>query len=170
VSPLYWILAFVAVQRLAELLYAQRNTRALLARGAREIAPEQYPFFIALHAAWIVAMLVFIPKAAAPNWGLVAIYFALQFARVWAIASLGEFWTTRIITLPNAPLVRRGPYRLMRHPNYAIVVLEIAILPSAFGAYAIAAVFSALNAALLVWRIRTENDALSSRRQSLDRA
>jgi methyltransferase len=88
----------------------------------------------------------------------------LQGMRLWVIASLGPYWTTRIITLPNAALVRRGPYRYLRHPNYAVVIAEIAALPLAFGAWDIAVAFSALNAALIAWRIRVEDRILDPRR------
>lgn len=159
-----WLIAIVAAQRLAELQYARRNARALLARGAVEIAPEQHRYFAALHAAWLIAMLLFVPWNAPPNWALVGVFFILQLLRIWIIASLGAFWTTRIITLPGAPLVRRGPYRVLRHPNYAVVVLEIAILPLAFSAYPIAAIFTVLNALLLAWRINAEEHALAPRR------
>jgi len=111
----------------------------------------------------LLAMWIFVPHATIPNWWLIAIYVALQFGRLWALASLGPYWTTRIITLPDAPLVRRGPYRFMHHPNYAVVICELATLPLAFGAWNIALAFTILNAALLTWRIRAENTALSTR-------
>jgi methyltransferase len=162
-SILYIVAALVALQRIVELIYAERNTRALRIAGAQEYASWQHPLFVLLHAAWLVAMLVLIPSAQAPNWYLLALFFVLQALRVWVIASLGPFWTTRIISLAGAPIVRRGPYRWMRHPNYAIVIAEIAVLPLAFRAPAIALVFSILNAGLLTLRIRAEEDALAPR-------
>ena len=87
----------------------------------------------------------------------------VQPLRIWIIASLGPYWTTRIITVPGEPLVRRGPYRFFRHPNYIVVCAEIGVLPLAFGAVEIAIVFSILNAALLSWRIRVEERALQGR-------
>jgi len=163
-TPLWWILAAVALLRVVELIYAARNTRRLLAHGAIEIAREQYPWFIALHATWLAAMFFFIPATAAPNLYPLAIFVLAQAARVWIIASLGPYWTTRVITLPGAPLVRRGPYAFMRHPNYAIVCIELAALPLAFGAWQIALIFTVANAALLAWRIREEDAALDARR------
>jgi methyltransferase len=160
---LYVVLALVALQRAAELLYAARNTRRLLARGGVEIGAVQYPFIVLLHAAWLASIVAFVPASALPNWWLLGIYAALQLLRLWTIVTLGPYWTTRIVTVPGAPLVRRGPYRLLRHPNYAIVCAEIAALPLAFGAVEIAIVFSILNAALLSWRIRVEERALASR-------
>jgi methyltransferase len=163
-TVLYAVIAIVVVQRIAELLYAERNTRRLLHNGAVEIAPGQHPWFIALHAAWLVSIAAFVRAATLPNWWLLAAFFALQLARLWVIATLGRYWTTRIITVPGAPLVRRGPYRFIKHPNYTIVVLEIAMLPLAFGAWQIAVVFSLLNALLLAARIRAEDRALAARR------
>lgn len=161
---LYPVLALVALQRLVELAYSARNTRRLLARGAVEVARIQHPFFVLLHAAWLIGMVFVVAPSTMPNWWLLGIYAALQPIRVWTIASLGPYWTTRIVTLPGAPVVRRGPYRLVRHPNYAIVCAEILVLPLAFGAVEYAIVSSILNAALLSWRIRTEEYALRSRR------
>jgi methyltransferase len=90
---------------------------------------------------------------------MLAVYGILQVARYWTIASLGRYWTTRVIVVPGAPAVRRGPYRFMRHPNYAVVAGEIAVLPLVFGAWRIALVFSVLNAAILAHRIRVEDAA-----------
>jgi methyltransferase len=157
------VAALVALQRIIELIYAERNTRLLRAAGAHEYAPWQHPLFVLLHATWLVGMLVLIPAAQPPNWYLLAPFFVLQALRVWVIATLGRFWTTRIISLPGAPIVRSGPYRWMHHPNYAIVIAEIAILPLAFGAVTIAVVFSILNAGLVTLRIRAEEDALAHR-------
>lgn len=125
----------------------------------------QYPFIVLLHAAWLVSMAVFVPPQTSPNWWLLGIYAALQPLRLWTIATLGPYWTTRIISVPGAPLVRLGPYRFVRHPNYIIVCAEIALLPLAFGAIEIAIVFSILNASLLSWRIRVEERTLTSRRE-----
>jgi methyltransferase len=163
-TPLRWIVAIVALLRVAELLYAGHNTRRLLARGGVEIAREQYSWFVALHAAWLLSLLVFVPANTAPNLYLLAVFALAQLARIWIIATLGIFWTTRVITVPGVPLVRRGPYRLIRHPNYAIVCIEIAVLPLAFGAWPIALFFSLANAALVAWRIRAEDAALDPRR------
>jgi methyltransferase len=163
-TPLWWTLLAVAFLRIAELVYAAHNTERLLSRGAVEVAREQYPWFIALHATWLATMWIFIPRATMPNVALLAIFVLSQLARLWIIASLGPYWTTRVITLPGAPLVREGPYAFMRHPNYAIVCIEIAVLPLAFGAWQIALFFTVANAALLAWRIRAEDAALDPRR------
>lgn len=157
------MLILVALQRIAESLFAARNTRRLLSEGAVEVASQQYRFFVALHAAWLVAMAAFIPSTRAPNWWLLGAYALLQPLRLWIIASLGPYWTTRLVAVPHAPLVRRGPYRWVRHPNYMLVCAEIALLPLAFGAVWLAIAFSLLNAALLAWRIKAEERTLQSR-------
>ena len=162
-SVLYVVAALVAIQRTGELIYAERNTRRLRERGALEVAAWQHPLFVVLHASWLLSLIFFIPAATVPNWWLLGAFFTLQLARLWVLVSLGPYWTTRIITLPGAPLVRTGPYRFIRHPNYAIVALEIALLPAAFGALLIALIFSVANAGLTSLRIASENDALMTR-------
>jgi methyltransferase len=163
VTIFHAVLLFVVVQRAAELVLAQINTARLLRLGAVEIDRGGYKFIVALHAAWLVALYATVPAATPPNWPLLVLFGALQAARVWAIASLGRRWTTRVVVLPGAPLVARGPYRWLRHPNYLIVAAEGAVLPLAFAAVAIAAAFSACNGLLLVRRIRLEEAALGLR-------
>lgn len=158
------VVLLVALQRLGELALARRNARRLLAAGAVEHGRAHYPFIIALHVAWLLAMFFLVsPEQPAHLW-LLGLYLLVQVGRVWVIASLGRFWTTRVITLPDTPLVRSGPYRVLRHPNYAVITAEIALLPLAFDAWGIALVFSLLNAALLWIRIRVEDQALAQRR------
>lgn len=163
-SALYWIVALVAAARLAELVWARRNTRRLMAQGGIERGARHYPLIVALHAAWLAALVVFAEPGASLDWRFLGLFAVLQAARAWVLLSLGRFWTTRVITLPGTPLVRRGPYRLMRHPNYAVVAGEIAVLPLVFGAWEIAVAFSVLNAATLWHRIGVENAALADRR------
>ncbi len=158
------IVGLVAFQRLAELFYARRNEARLRARGGIERGAGHYPLIVLLHGAWLAAIFVFAAKDTPPAWGWIALYLALQAARYWVMASLGAYWTTRIITLPGAPLIRGGPYRYIKHPNYAVVAAEIAVLPVAFREYVVALFFSALNLAVLAWRVRIENAALAARR------
>jgi methyltransferase len=158
------IVLLVAAQRLAELVYAHRNTRRLMAEGGIEHGASRYPLLVLLHAAWLAALFFFVSHEAAVSWLLIGAYLLLQAARLWVIFSLGRYWTTRVITLPDAPLVKRGPYRWLRHPNYLVVAAEIAVLPLAFGAWELALGFSLANAALLADRIRTEETALAPRR------
>ena len=164
---IYVILLLVAIQRLVEVVYAERNTRALRARGAVEVGRAHYPLIVVLHAAWLTAIVLMLPPDATIHWIPLAIFVLLQIARVWVIATLGPYWTTRIITLEGAPLVRKGPYRFVRHPNYLVVAGEIAMLPLAFGEITVAIVFTVLNAAMLAWRIRQEDQALAVRRAAL---
>ena len=162
------IVLLVAAQRLAELVHSRRNTRRLLAEGGVEHGAGRYPLLVLLHTAWLAALFLLVPTDAAVSWPLIAVYLLLQAARVWAVASLGRFWTTRVITLPDAPLVARGPYRWLKHPNYLVVAGEIAVLPLAFGAWELALGFSLANAALLADRIRLEDRALAPRRSGPD--
>ena len=162
-TPLVWILALVILQRLLELAVASANTRRLLARGGREIGRAHYPLFILLHASWLVAIAVATPLDRRPIWPLIGLFALLQLARVWVIATLGPYWTTRVITLDDAPVVRAGPYRFIRHPNYWVVIGEIAVLPLAFHDWVVAAVWSVLNALLLRHRIAVESAALAPR-------
>jgi methyltransferase len=157
------IVAFVTLQRLAELLLSQRNTRALLAAGAREHGAAHYPLLVAMHAAWLAALWWWAPRRPA-DLALLAVFALLQLARIWVLATLGRRWTTRIIVLPGAPLVQAGPYRFVNHPNYWIVAAEIAVLPLVFGLVELALAFSLLNGAVLGIRIRAENAALRSLR------
>lgn len=160
----YLLLGLVVVQRLVELAWSERNRRALLKRRGREIGAGHYPLLVLLHAAWLLAMLLLVEPGIPIPWVLIGIYAALQALRIWTIASLGPFWTTRIITVDDAPLRRRGPYRLLDHPNYLIVAVEIPLLPYLLGLPWLALLFGALNLALLAWRIRVENAALKPRR------
>ena len=162
-SPLVWILSLVAAQRLVELMLAAANTRRLLDRGAREVGRAHYPLFVLLHASWLVAIAVTTPLDRQPYWPLIGVFVILQVLRVWVVATLGPYWTTRIITLDDAPIVRRGPFRFVRHPNYCIVVAEIAVLPVAFGDWPVALIWTLLNALLLRHRIRIEMSALADR-------
>jgi methyltransferase len=156
------VLAFVTLQRLGELIYSRRNTRLLLARGGREHGASHYPLIVMVHAVWLGSLWWLAPGAEL-RWLPLGLFMLLQGARLWVLASLGERWTTRIIVLPGAPLVARGPYRFVRHPNYLIVVGEIALLPLAFGLWQAALVFSFVNAAVLAVRIRAEDRALRAR-------
>jgi methyltransferase len=127
--------AAVATLRLVELWHARRNTAALLAAGGIEVGRGHYPLIVALHAAWLLAIATLVPKSAEVSWPLLGVFAGLQLLRVWVLVSLGRYWTTRVITLPGATLVRQGPYRFVKHPNYLVVTAEIAVLPLAFGAW-----------------------------------
>ncbi len=156
-----FILALVTAQRGAELALSRRNTQRLMARGAVEVAPSHYPLMVAVHASWLIALWVFGHNQSVNPLALAA-YLVLQGLRAWVMSTLGARWTTGIIVLPNEPLVARGPYRFLRHPNYVVVAGEIAVLPLTLGLPLIAAIFTVLNAVVLFIRIRAENQALDT--------
>jgi methyltransferase len=153
------ILAYVTLERLAELLLARANTRRLLARGAIEHGGRHYPLIVGLHVLWLAALWVLgHDRAPEPFW--LAMYVILQAMRLWILATLGPRWTTRIIVVPGEDLVKNGLYRFVNHPNYWVVIGEIAVLPLVFGLPWVALIFTVLNAGVLWVRIREENQAL----------
>ena len=157
--PALLFIAFVVLQRLGELVLARRNTAALLARGAREIGASHYPLMVGLHTAFLVAIAWYGWQApVALPW--LAAYVVLQGLRVWILASLGPRWTTRIIIL-DEPLVVRGPYKFMAHPNYLLVVAELIVIPMVLGLVWVALIFTILNAAMLALRISVEQRGLN---------
>jgi methyltransferase len=158
------ILALVALQRIAELAYARRNTRILKQQGGVESGRGHYPLVVLLHASWLVAVGIGIRRDPVIRWFPLSVFVLLQAMRIWIIATLGRFWTTRVITVADEPLVRHGPYRYFRHPNYLVVIGEIAMLPLVFGQAENAIVFSVLNLTIIGWRIRVENAELEPRR------
>ncbi|MDR3527921.1 MAG: isoprenylcysteine carboxylmethyltransferase family protein, partial [Rhizomicrobium sp.] len=153
------VLGLVTAERLAELVLARHNTARLLKRGAVEFAAGHYPLIVALHAVWLIGLWL-IAWDRPLQWGWLALFAVLQLLRVWVLATLGERWTTRIIVLPGVPLVKKGPYRFLSHPNYAVVVGEIAVLPLVFGLPWYAVAFSLMNAMILFLRISAESAAL----------
>ncbi len=163
-NALWVLVGLVVLQRLGEMVYAGRNTQRLLAQGAKEAGAGHYPLIVGLHVAWLVSILLHVPPETPVSWPFLAVFLFLQALRAWVLVSLGRFWTTRIITLPGTPLVRDGPYRYVRHPNYMIVAAEIAVLPLIFGAWEIALIYSVFNLGLIGHRIRVENRALEERR------
>lgn len=156
----FLFIAFLIAQRLSELVIARKNTVCLLARGAKEFAPEHYPLIVAVHSLWIVAIAV-LGWDQALNFSWLVVYLVLQGFRIWILSSLGARWTTRIIIL-NEPLVARGPYKYIKHPNYVLVVAEIIAAPMVLGLFSVAIVFSLLNAIVLYIRIKAENKALAT--------
>jgi len=155
------ILSLVTLQRLGELVLARHNTQRLMARGAIEVGAAHYPLLVSMHAAWLIALWVYGYDQPVDPIPLIA-FIGLQGLRCWVLVTLGPRWTTRIIVLPGAPLITNGPYRYIAHPNYAVVVAEIAVLPLALHLPLLAMIFSALNAAVLAIRIRAEQHALAT--------
>ncbi len=155
------LLTFVTAQRLSELVIARRYTARLLAAGAHEVAPAHYPLIVAVHTVWLAGLWI-LGLDQQPILPLLGIYAVLQALRVWVLTTLGQRWTTRIIVVPGEKLVARGPYRFISHPNYAVVVGEILVLPLVFGLVAFALAMTFANAVALFIRIRAENAALHS--------
>ena len=153
------ILGLVTLSRVVELPIARANTRRLLAAGGQEVGAGHYPSIVALHAAWL-ATLWWLARDRPVDLPLLVLFGLVECARIWVLRTLGKRWTTRIIVVPNEKLVARGPYRYLRHPNYAVVVAEIALLPLVFGLWRVSLLFSLLNAAVLTIRIREEDRAL----------
>lgn len=159
------ILAFVTLQRLSELLISRRNTARLMVRGGREIGARHYPLLVSIHATWLIALWIW-GRDSHVDFVLLGLFIVLQVFRFWVLATLGERWTTRIVVLPDAPLVKSGPYRFCAHPNYAVVIAEIALLPLVLGLPALALGFTILNGMALAIRIPVEARALSERSAS----
>ncbi len=158
------LLVYVTLERLFELVLSRRHTRALLAEGACEVGRGHYPFMVGVHVLWLVAMWSLLLGGDAMFQPLpTVLYVLVQGLRFWTMATLGGLWTTRIIVVPHVPLVRSGPYRFLRHPNYVVVVLEIALLPLALGSWPLALGFSAANAFALFLRIKAEEATLEKR-------
>ena len=163
-TPACTILLLVALQRVLELVRASRNTARLRQQGGVEFGRSHYPFVVLLHVAWLAAIAAGLQRDPVVRPFPLMAFVLLQAVRLWVILTLGRFWTTRVISVAGAPLIRHGPYRYLRHPNYVVVIGEIALLPLVFGQIGTAVAFSALNLAVLSWRIRVENTALESRR------
>ncbi len=160
------LVLFVAGLRLVELSMARRNEREARARGGIEVGAGHYPVMVVLHVLFLagaLAEVIFLetPVAPALAYSMLGVLLLASLLRAWVIRTLAWRWTTRVIVVPGLPAIRRGPFRLMRHPNYLAVALEIVALPLVHGAWRSALVFSALNAALMVVRIRSEERALA---------
>ena len=160
-SVLWIAVALIVLQRVWTLAYAKRNTTRLLKAGAVEAGAIQFPLIAFVQAAWLASMLIFIPAATPPIWWLLGVCAAIEIAHVWIILTLGKYWTTCVVTVPGAPLVRSGAYGIFRHPNYLAVLAQIALLPLVFHAYAVVIVFAAGYAALITWRVRVEDALLA---------
>ncbi len=161
----YVLLALIALERITELVVSQRHAAASLRRGGLESGAGHFPVMVALHTALLAGCVIepiVAHRAFHPVFGsvMIAVVLAANALRWWCIATLGQYWTARVIVVPGTRLVRSGPYRWFTHPNYAAVIIEGAALPLAGSAWVTAAAFTALNAVLLTVRIRCENHAL----------
>lgn len=159
------LLAAVALERLAELLVAQRNLRWSRSQGGTEAGAGHYPVMVALHTGLLVGCAVESGHrrfSGSLGWPMLAVVLGAQILRWWCIATLGRQWNTRVVVVPGARRVTKGPYRVLTHPNYVAVICEGVALPLVHSAWLTASLFTALNAALLRIRIRVENEALRS--------
>ena len=156
-----WLLASVALQRICEIVWARRNERRLRLRGGIEHGSSHYPAMVVMHVGWLVATALESSSNRQTRRALLVGYALLQPLRYWVIRSLGDRWTTRIVVVPGEELVCDGPYRFVRHPNYAVVAAEIALLPAGLGAPRTAGCFSVLNGLLMAFRIPAEERALA---------
>jgi methyltransferase len=161
------LVALVGVERLAELVISNRNAAWSLERGGRETGRRHYVVMVVLHTGLLVGMLVEAyvrrPEVGALLAGsMLALAVASQALRWWCITTLGQRWNTRVIVVPDLPLVRSGPYRYLSHPNYVAVVVEGIALPLVHAAWVTALVFTVANAALLRVRLQVENSALAT--------
>ena len=154
-----WLAAVVIVQRVIELAIARRNERVARAAGAIELGREHYWLFFVLHPAWLVGWVIE-GWGHPASWGALTGYVALQGFRAWILASLGSAWNTRILVIPGAPRIKRGPYRYLDHPNYVLVALELIVTPLVFGAWRTALVATLANALVMAIRIPAEEKAL----------
>ena len=161
------LIALVAGERLLELVVSRRNLAWSLARGGSEHGRGHYPFMVVLHTALLVGAVAEVAVADRPflpwlGWPMLALVVAAQALRWWCIRTLGPRWNTRIVVVPGLPLVRRGPYRLLDHPNYVAVVVEGIALPLVHTAWVTALVFTVLNLPLLRVRVRAEEAAMAA--------
>jgi methyltransferase len=161
----YLLILAVGIERLVELVVAQRNARWSFAQGGKEFGRGHYPVMVVLHTALLVGCVVEVWAMHRPflpwlGWPMVAVLVLSQGLRWWCISTLGKRWNTRVIILPEAPLVQGGPYRFFHHPNYVAVVAEGFALPLVHTAWLTALCFTVANAMLLTVRIRVENSAL----------
>nr|WP_107942248.1 isoprenylcysteine carboxylmethyltransferase family protein [Metasolibacillus fluoroglycofenilyticus] len=161
---IYLFILIIILQRFVELIIARHNERWLRAQGAYEVGTNHYPHMLALHSSFFIVLLLEITlkkPSLSPLFPILLLLFVVvQGLRVWCIYSLGRFWNTKIFILPHAPVIRKGPYRFMRHPNYFVVSIEILLLPFMFQAYFSAFIFTVLNAVILSVRIPIEERAL----------
>lgn len=151
-------LAYIIAERLIELPIANRNTKRLKAAGGVEYSPGHYPLIVAVHVGWIASM-VWFGHDNPVNWVWLGVYAVLQIIRIYIIGTLGRRWTTRIIVLPDEQKVTKGPFAVVPHPNYLLVICEILVAPLVLGLWEVAAIFGALNAAVLVIRVSAEERA-----------
>lgn len=155
-------ISFVILLRIGELLLSKKNEKWLLQNGAVEYGKNHYPFIVTLHVLFIISLIFEYSMQQTVSYSLflLVFYFLLLVFKTWVILSLEKFWNTKIYHIPNIPLIRKGPYKYFKHPNYMVVIAEIAVIPLAFHLYYTAITFTLLNMIMLSVRIKEENKAL----------
>jgi len=155
-------ISFVILLRIGELVLSKRNEKWLLQNGAVEYGNKHYPFIVALHVSFLISLILeyFTQQTASYSLFYLIFYFLLLAFKTWVILSLGKFWNTKIYHISGFPLIKKGPYKYFKHPNYLVVIAEIAVIPLAFHLYYTAIIFTLLNAIMLFIRIKEENRAL----------
>lgn len=159
-----YIVGFVIIQRIVELFVARNNEKWIRSQGGYEVGAKHYPFMVAMHVGFFISLIIeflVFDRSLPAFWiPLFVIFAMLQMMRVWVISSLGRYWNTKILVLPGAHVVKKGPFHFIRHPNYVVVTLEIIVIPLMLGAYFTALVFTVLNFIILSVRIPIEEAAL----------
>jgi len=150
---------FVITQRLSELYIARRNEKWLRSQGAVEYGKSHYPYIVALHTLFIISIIAeyILRPGLSMDYIFLLLFILLLAFKFWALSSLGKYWNTKIFRVPGSGPVKKGPYKLFKHPNYFIVICEIVIIPMVFHLYYTAIIFTVLNAIMLTVRIRVEN-------------
>ncbi|WP_183577889.1 isoprenylcysteine carboxyl methyltransferase family protein [Mucilaginibacter sp. X5P1] len=152
-------IVFVITQRLSELYVARRNEKWLRSQGAIEYGKNHYPYIVALHTLFIISIIAeyILRPGLSMDYVFLLLFILLLAFKFWALSSLGKYWNTKIFRVPGSGPVKKGPYKLFKHPNYFIVICEIVIIPMVFHLYYTALIFTVLNAIMLTVRIRVEN-------------
>ncbi|WP_273126052.1 isoprenylcysteine carboxyl methyltransferase family protein [Bacillus weihaiensis] len=168
----YFFFALLVFQRVGELVIAKKNEKWMVKRGALEHGQEHYPFIVLLHIAFLLSLfleVILFEKQIVNLWYFVIALLAItQLIRYWALISLGQYWNTKIMIVPNDVVVCKGPYRFIRHPNYIVVAIELLFIPLLFQAYATAIIFTLLNIGMMTIRIPAEEKALSQHTNYLE--
>lgn len=158
------VVGFIIIQRIVELLVARNNEKWIKSKGGYEVGTNHYPYMVAIHIGFFISLIIefmVFAQTVSRFWVLLFVLFiSLQIMRAWVIASLGRFWNTKILVLPGAHVVKKGPFHFIRHPNYVVVTSEIIVIPLMFEAYFTAIVFTILNLIILSVRIPKEEAAL----------
>lgn len=164
IIPFLVLYSFIVLQRMVELRIAKSNEKWMKQQGAVEFGVKHYRFMVMMHLLFFVSLFfekVLINKGLSPIWPLfLSVFLFAQLLRIWAISSLGKYWNTKIIVLANSAIIRKGPYRFIKHPNYFVVAIELVIVPLLFNLYFTACLFTLLNVIMLIIRIPEEEKAL----------